>query len=147
MWSAFTEIDNALIALGSSVEKFKRLPDSEAIPILQALKDRYLGGQNPTWWWEQYKDAICWNPSVEGYSLLPQLCPESIVLFIPHENAEERIYVGSPVHITRILGECAAFEYTVAGRDLDWLLTETHHNALVAVGDRAKANLLKVQNA
>lgn len=69
------------------------------------------------------------------------------MLFIPHEESEEHVYVSNPSLIAKVLGECAAFEYTVTGKSLDWLLTETHHDLLVAVGNRAKELLIKAQNA
>jgi len=147
MQTAFTDIEKAVSSLGISDQEFHELAAGESRRILRDLKARYCDGVNTVWWWQHYSNAASWVPDVDGYTLLPVLCPDPRVLLIPHEEDEERIYESTPALISRVLGECSAFEYSVAGIDLDWLLTENHHNVLIAVGEKAKQKLEEEKNA
>lgn len=147
MWNAFTAINEALNATGIPATAFCELAPGESTRILRELKTRFCGGADPTWWWEHYANALSWRPEVGGFTLLPRLCPDEYVLFIPHGENVEHVYLSTPHRISQVLGECPAFEYSVAGQELDWLLTETHHDELVAVGERLTRKLAEVRDA
>jgi hypothetical protein len=141
MWTAFTEIDKAVAKLGFSNREFSELSPELSQEVLTVIKEKFLGGKDPFFWWEHYRDAESWHPQLQGFELLQEICPDREVYLIPQGEDEERVYISSPTVIAKVLGECAAFEYTIAGQAYDWLITETHQDTVIAVGERAKLRL------
>ena|SRR5690554_1927270 len=145
MWTAFSEISAAVRALGLSEQQFCQLPNRQGECILREIKATFLAGRSPFFWWEHYDGADFWEPPRQGYELLEALCPEPEVYLVPHGEDSECVYVSSPATISKVLGECAAFEYSLVGPKLDWIVTETHHESIAVLGDRAKAELRRIR--
>ena len=144
MWTAFSEIESAIKTLGLSDKQISMLPEEQGRKILATVKEAFLDGKNPMFWWEQYRDAEVWQPAAPGFELLEDLCPEAEVYLVPQGEDEEHVYISSPGTVSEVLRECAAFEYTVIGKALDWLVTETHHDTIVVVGEKAKVKLRSI---
>lgn len=143
MWTAFSEISEAIKTLQLNSQEIAEVEAYEADLLIKDIKEIFLGGKNPSFWWEHYLEAESYNPDIPGYQLLDKLSPDKEVYFIPHEEKETKVYLSNPETITKVLGECAAFEYSIVGKKLDWIITENHHDTIVVVGEKAKS-LLKI---
>jgi hypothetical protein len=141
MWTAFNKIDEAVRSLNIPEERFQQLSEQQSWAALERIKMKYLGGFLPDLWWEHYADAEAHQPAEPGFTLLKTICPEHDIYFIAHDDNKHKIYKSNVDTVTQILGECPAFEYTIAGKNLDWLITENHHDYIVAVGYKAKVKL------
>ncbi|MEO2090898.1 MAG: DUF6756 family protein [Gemmataceae bacterium] len=142
MWTAVSEIARVLTSSESLAARVRVVDPDEAEDLLQRVRERYLGGRDPLFWWEHLP------PDVEGYNppdgdaprLLPLLAPtpdEPAWLIVGLDDRRQGVYECPPTVIPELLGECAYFEYAVIGKDLSWLLLENHHGCLFASGTTA----------
>ncbi len=51
------------------------------------------------------------------------------------------VYEGTPEAIQAVIGECYGFEYYLVAKDLSWLICETHHDDMIAIGTEVEEHL------
>lgn len=120
------EIREAIKTLSIGAQK---LSEEEASEIVAAARDRFVQG-NPASWWQALKLKFDWVSS-EGLpleSVLPETGSE--IYFVPETEEDALpVYKLPSCDLSKLIGECAFFEYYVLALDLSWLLIENDHNA------------------
>lgn len=143
------EIQNAigLLKLESSV---KRVATSKAETLYYDLLSHFVVGGDRRWWWEAFKQPSEYITFDEGtgFEELVELVPDSTeeIWFVVEDDKLPHypIYEASTDNITKIIGECFAYEYYLIPKDKSWLLCETHHNSIVGIGTEV---ISKIENA
>lgn len=144
------EIAKALESLSLFERDFRRLPDPEAKTLYVELLDTFVDGGDRRWWWEALKQeqtSIQFDDN-KGFERIPLLVPDSreSVWFIAEEAQMPfyPIYEATPETITKVLGECYAFEYYIVPKSKEWLLCENHHGYVIGVGNAVKERLVRI---
>lgn len=141
------EIENAIRALSLSDKEFRKLPESEAESIYFELLETFVEGGNRRWWWEAFKNE---SKSInfedhKGFERITAIVPNSkeLVWFIAEEDQLPfyPVYEGTPEAITKVIGECYAFEYYIVQKNKEWLLCENHYNQVIGVGELVEQRL------
>lgn len=148
------EIQAAVVTLGLTPERFQRLPDSEAEQIYRnCLREFVTASHEPRWWWEHLREprAYTYPPDgVLGSDLLLQIVPHPDVpcYFIADDDDAPfyPVYRTTPRIAASLLAECFAYEYYLTPFDCSWLMGESHHDRIFAVGEPV-ASLLRAHAA
>ena len=132
--------------LGVQIEQglsLKLLSKSDARKITDLVADRFIEDTSRVWWWEGLKQTpqeIHYGDEV-GWDHIPALLKNisQQIYFIPTDDEPNPwpIYSGTCEEVIGLLREMWRFEYILVGRNLDWLVFDTHHNTLVIVGSIA----------
>jgi hypothetical protein len=145
MWSVRGEVSDAVDRLGlSSVGTFA---GAEERALYSALEARFSTMSNARWIWEHLIGPSVSRQCDDGSSWVAHVArlvadPVERLLFFAGSDGEEVCVVEAVIsEIVAILGECPAFEYCIAPRDLSWMLCENHHDVLVAVGSEVPDRL------
>ncbi|MBN9392987.1 MAG: hypothetical protein J0I20_33455 [Chloroflexi bacterium] len=138
-------IAQALQNLGLNKADLREVPPLEAKAILKTIKDHFCTRQNARWWWEYFRTNL---PQYshglrEAYLLLEHIIPvktENVWFVVEEDNSNGfRLFSGTVSNIQKVIGESSYFEYYLVAFDFRWLICETHHNNLIAVGDEVVA--------
>ncbi len=144
------EIQNAigLLKLESSV---KRVAISKEETLYYDLLSHFVDGGDRRWWWEAFKlpsEYITYDED-SGFEKLVELVPDSKeeIWFMVEDDKLPHypIYESSTENITKIIGECFAYEYYLIPKNKRWLLCETHHNSIVGVGKEVISKIEKAR--
>jgi hypothetical protein len=148
MQTIIDEISRASARLGLDPSAMCLLPSSQSEAVFRAALDHFVASGDRQWWWEDFRvpgTSIAFEDG-EGWKRIPKLAPsqsESVWLIaedasLPHYP----VFETTPEVASRIIGECDGFEYYLVAKDFSWLLCETHHNVIFAVGSVVEAKLL-----
>ena len=135
------EVLRAIASLGPSCSVVP-LPASIAGPLFIEISNRFVGKAGASWWWEQFSDAFPskdWpSPGISVIDKAFSAIVEKVYLVASNEDDSNwPIFVGSPKSVVAVLDKCFPFEFYILPVDLSWLVCETHHDMLYAVGERA----------
>lgn len=139
------EIMNAAQQLGILESQFHSVRSEEAEHILQRAEHTFVRVSGKRWWWTAFRCrgyAVTFTDQ-RGYQRLTQIAPGGtqqnwlIVNVAEDSPGPVLIYEGSLDAIQAVIGECYAFEYYVVGHSDDWLVCETHHDVVIALGYKA----------
>jgi len=142
--TASQEIKRASQALGVGP---RQLPRLEAESVTSAMLARFVDRETRTWWWEGFVQphASADTNAALSLELLPRVLPnptENVYLLTtPDDVPEISVFELRAGDVPRLLGECYGFEYVVLHPTLEWLVCESHHGAMLAVGTPVKARL------
>jgi len=126
-----------------------KLPQDESNRIYLAALHRFVGTDDRRWWWESFREpgASLAFASGDGWRKLPLIVPNPSerIWFIAEDDQlpQYPVFETSAEMASRIIGECYGFEYYLIAKDLSWLVCETHHNVLCAVGQAVEERLLE----
>ena len=144
------EIEQAVDRLGLSSSSMRLLPPPQGEAVVLAALSHFVAGGDRRWWWESFREpgkSITFE-SGDGWRQVPKIAPNpnEPVWFIAEDDSLPRypVFETTPEVASLVIGECYGFEYYLVGKDLSWLLCETHHNVICAVGAVVEARL---QNA
>ena len=148
MSSVKDEIRSAAEKLSLPRADFRKLPDSEAEVIYWKALRHFVREGEPRWWWEHFSSGIGVDfPAGDGWRHIPDLVPNSNehVWFIVEDDLCPfyPVYDATADAICAVIAECYGFEYYIVHPQLDWLICETHHNRIVAVGKVVEEKLRK----
>jgi hypothetical protein len=140
MDSELTNEIQVQIAKGLSLT---RLGDVDAMKVTDLIADRFIKDTDCVWWWEvlnqtpriiEYVEQVGWDRIQE---LLDDLSEQ--IYFVPTDDEPNTwpVYFGTCKEVIGLLREMWRFEYILVGKEIDWLIFDTHHNSLVAVGSLA----------
>ena len=142
-----SEIAEALNVLGLPPEDLAPVRLMQYRPILHRILTTFTHygalGRNKLWLWEGFKGETHAVPlsAPVGYRCLDRLIPadERVWLVVEDWNGDKRdgqywLFEGRVATVRAVLEEVFPFEYYVVDKHYDWLLCETHHNVLIAVG-------------
>ena len=139
METIIDEIQAAVKVLGLATDEFRLLPPAEGESVYLASL-RHFVSSDRRWWWEDFRKpatTVAFEAG-DGWKFMPGIVPnpDESVWFIAEEDQLPFYPVfETTVRIaTRIIGECYGFEYYFVSKKFDWLICETHHNKVCAVG-------------
>ena len=151
MQTVVDEISNAAKLLGLNPHELIQLPAHESERIFLAAQNHFVASANRRWWWEDFR-----KPGVaaqfmdsDGWRRVPEIVPnpEESVWFIAEEDqlAHYPVYETTPKIACQIIGECYGFEFYLVARNFDWLVCETHHGVVHAIGLPVEQRLAQIQ--
>jgi hypothetical protein len=125
---------------------------AEALELYGALEGRFADRRGACWIWEHLRarpGSRCFTDE-KPFTRLPVSVPiasEELLFFPGSDEHPPCAFRGTIDVITRVLGNCFAFEYCVAPPAMDWLVCENHHDVLFAVGEVVEARLAALPDA
>jgi hypothetical protein len=131
------------VNLALPADRFRLLGPYEYRPVLEEIAERFLNvgkrGVSYQWWWENLKGESESLQTEAPYKLLPKLLPQRKRLwFLAHDSGKKHgalwVYEADAEAIFQVLESSFGFEYYIVPKRYEWLLCETHHDILVAVG-------------
>jgi hypothetical protein len=143
------EIMDAIQKLGISASQFRSLPAQEAERVVDRAEHTFVRQPGRRWWWTAFRRRGYAAVFVDrqGYRRLMQVAPPSDQRSWLIANVDEvspgpvLVYEGSLDAMQAVLGACYAFEYYVVSSNFDWLICESHHNVVIAIGYKAMKRL------
>ncbi len=141
MWTERGLVENAIAELGLALAA---VPDDEAARRYAALEAAFSTVPRATWIWEHLKGPHHSLRTPRGFELLPALVsdPALELLFFPgSDQAMCCAFRGRIDAIVAAIGACPAFEYCIAPLSATWLIGESHHDVVYAVGEPVASRL------
>ena len=146
-------VDNELLAelraLLPSSPSVGELGSAEAAEVAEHVRRRFVSEGERVWWWESLNSESVTVPygDADGLEWLAKLVPSGEVVRLVVTDDEVGpwpVFEGEAQGMWQLLRELRYFEYFVTSARFDWVVFDTHHNALVATGtllERARALL------
>ncbi|HSI38838.1 MAG TPA: DUF6756 family protein [Methylotenera sp.] len=147
MQTIIDEISAALKTLGLDTEAVRPLPALESEKIYLSALNHFVASGDRRWWWEDFRNSSISVKFENGdaWKHLPELTPnpDELVWFIAEEDQLPYypVFETTPKFASQIIGECHGFEYYLIAKNLDWLVCETHHDCVFAVGEEVEQRL------
>ncbi|MES2889634.1 MAG: DUF6756 family protein [Pseudomonadota bacterium] len=147
METVIDQIRRAAETLSFSPSELRELPVTESALVFGAALDRFVASGDRQWWWEDFRvpGASMHFPDSDGWRHLVHIAPhaDECVWFIAQDPylAHYPVYETSVRHAMAVVGECYGFEFYLVAKDLSWLLCETHHDVVYAVGEAVEQRL------
>ena len=147
MESVIDEVNSAARTLGLSPNEFRQLPAAESETVLRTALARFVASGDRRWWWEDFREpgTSVVFPAGDGWRLMPEIAPspDELVWFIAEDDHLPHfpVFETTPRIAARIIGECYAFEFYLIAKNFEWLLCETHHNRVCAIGAAVEERL------
>jgi hypothetical protein len=144
------EIQNAINVLGLDTSKITLLPDEEGLVVFNEVLSHFVASGDRRWWWEdfRYKSTSVKINDQKGFERIGNIVPDrrEKVWFIVEDDQLPfyPVYEATPETVQAVVGECYGFEYYLVAKDLSWLVCETHHDDLIAIGIQVEEQLLKI---
>ena len=131
------EIDDAVRAAGIEAGRWRKLPLEQAREICLAVRSRFVDGDPRAWWLTLKRPFESHSlPQGDGFRVIQTYVPvadERCLLIPDTDEADFPVYEVAVSDVSQVLSECQYFEYYLVGERLDWLVTETEHNAVIVV--------------
>jgi len=149
MPSIIQKIVSAAERLDLDPEAVVLLPAEESERVYGTALKRFVGTEGRRWCWEAFREPGVSVPFVagDGWRKLPSIVPSPSepIWFIAEDDElpQYPVFEMSAEVAAKIIGECYCFEYYLVAKDLSWLVCETHHNVVCAVGAAVEAKLLE----
>lgn len=149
MQTIVEEIISAAGRLGLDPSALALLSQADGDRIYRAALQQFVGPEHRRWWWEAFLEPGVSVPfsAGDGWRKLPSIVPNPTepVWFIAEDDQlpQYPVFEMSAEVATRIIGECYGFEYYLVAKDFSWLICETHHNVVCAVGTAVEGRLLE----
>lgn len=149
MASVIQEIVSAAERLDLGPAEVALLSADESARVYGAALKRFVGDEDRRWWWEAFREPGVSVPFVagDGWRVLPSIVPSAseLIWFIAEDDElpQYPVFEMSAEVAVKIIGECYCFEYYLVAKDLSWLVCETHHNVVCAVGAAVERRLLE----
>jgi hypothetical protein len=149
MQSIVQEIASAVERLDLDPSEVVLLPQEDSGRIYASALQRFVGSADRRWWWEAFREPGVSLPFVDGdgWRKLPSIVPnasEPIWLIAEDDQLPQYpVFEMSADVAAKIIGECYGFEYYLVAKDLSWLVCETHHNVVCAIGAAVEGRLLE----
>jgi hypothetical protein len=123
----------------TSVDGLRELSDSEALEIVDEVAHRFVDKKESVWWWQSLKCDWVTLPyaDCDGRMLLYELLAAESTIRLVVTDDEPRpwpVFEGVAQKFLELFRELRFFEYFIASYDCQWVVFDTHHNALVAAG-------------
>lgn len=132
-----SELNDAL----RQTPEVRRLTRDAAEALERRVADRFDFPVGQPWWWEQLRPPVRSLPygQDDGLGLLHSSLPSGSrrsYLFLTDDKPPPWICLQGQVDaLVRVLGEIRFIECFFVDDSLDWILFDTHHNALIGRGD------------
>jgi hypothetical protein len=145
--TAKNEIQYAIQRLGLSESDIKLLSDQEGLKVFSAALSHFVASGDRRWWWEDFRfpSTSVRFADQKGFERIDKVVPnkKERVWFIVEDDQLPfyPVYEGTPEAIQAVIGECYGFEYYLVAKDLSWLICETHHDDMIAIGTEVEEHL------
>jgi hypothetical protein len=150
METIIDEIGQATARLGLDPAAMRLLGRPQSETVFLATLNHFVASSDRRWWWEDFREpgkSIRFEDG-EGWRRIPKIAPylnEPIWLIAEDDSSPHYpVFDTTPEVASLVIGECYGFEYYLVAKDMSWLLCETHHNVMCAIGVDVEARL---QNA
>jgi len=125
--------------LGIPKDRFRVVDEDEAEPVIKELEHRFVRERGRTWWWEAFREmptARVGFYDSSGWNHLTRIAPvdDSMLWLVVEDDPKFVLCEGSIEAIVSVIRECEAFEYYIVSKDMEWLICETHHDVVHALG-------------
>ena len=140
-----TSLDSTLVqevrAIVDKHEGLVMLGSLEAESVVTKVADKFVDDLDQVWWWTSLKEEAITLPCEEDidFALLKEVLKDAtaeVLLVVTDDEPRPWLVFGGQFEaIVSVLSELRFFEFFITNRDCDWLIFETHHNALVVAGD------------
>ena len=136
--------------LGILKDRFRVIDEDEAEPIIKELEHHFVREPGRTWWWEAFREmpnARAGFYDSSGWSRLTRIAPadDSMLWFVVEDDTKFVLCEGSIDAIVSVIGECESwFEYYIISKAMEWLICETHHDVIYALGLEVAARLNEI---
>ena len=147
METVIDEISTAVKTLRLPSEAMKQLPFTESERIYFSALEHFVRSGDRRWWWEDFREPgiSAMFKAGDGWQHMPELAPnpDELVWFIAEEDQLPHypVFETTPRVASKIIGECYGFEFYLIAKNFEWLLCETHHNRVYAVGSPVEQRL------
>jgi hypothetical protein len=147
METVIDEITSAAKALGLGPNEFRQLPPSDSAKVYFNALQHFVSSGDRRWWWEDFRvpSTSVRFPAGNGWRLMPKVAPnpDALVWLIAEEDQLPHypVFETTPRIATKIIGECYGFEFYLIAKNFEWLLCETHHNNVFAIGSLVEERL------
>jgi hypothetical protein len=146
------EIQNGIQRLGLTDLDIRLLPDEEGGRIFNEALSHFVLSGNRRWWWEDFRSSttnVRFADS-QGYARIEKIVPnkKEKIWFIVEDMQLPfyPVYESSPEIIQTLISECYFFEYYLVAKDFRWLICETHHDIVIAIGQEVERKLAQLDN-
>jgi hypothetical protein len=149
MQTIVDEIQNAGKRLGLASGELVLLAPADSDRAYRAALHQFVGAEDRRWWWEAFREpgVSVPFPAGDGWRKLPSIVPNpsESAWFIAEDDQlpQYPVFETSAEVAVRVIGECYGFEYYMVAKDFSWLVCETHHNVVYAVGAAVEGKLLE----
>jgi hypothetical protein len=149
MQTIVDEIQSASKRLGLASGELVLLAQADSDRVYRAALHQFVGAEDRRWWWEAFRErgVSVPFPAGDGWRKLPSIVPNpsDSAWFIAEDDHMPQfpVFETSAEVAARVIGECYGFEYYMVAKDFSWLVCETHHNVVCAVGAAVEAKLLE----
>ncbi len=147
METVIDEINAVVKTLGLGTDAFRQLPPVENERIYFAALHHFVSSGDRRWWWEDFRvpsTSVVFEAG-DGWKYIPEIAPapDELVWFIAEEDQLPHypVFETTPRIASKIVGECYGFEFYLIAKNFNWLLCETHHNRVWAVGAKVEQRL------
>ena len=150
MWTPNSLITAAIAELELSAESFRLLGELESTRLHSAITSHFLTVENALFWWEVLSLPYhSWSPDSDAFKQVPLIVPdpEERIWFVPQDAPEKPIFETSTTTAIRVIGECAAFEYAICSKTLEWMIIENHHDCIIAVGREVIERMTRLEES
>ena len=141
------EIQAAIQSLRLSASDIRLLPDEEGRTAFNAALTHFVASGDRRWWWEDFRfpsTAIRFADQ-QGFKRIKKIVPnkKQKVWFVveDHQQPFYPVYEATPEAIQSVIGECYCFEYYLVAKDMSWLVCETHHDVMIAIGTEVEERM------
>lgn len=148
METVVDEIRRAAATLALSVNELRELPEAESEAVFRAALGRFVASGDRYRWWEDFRSPgkSVHFPAGDGWRHLIEVAPnaDEKVWFIVQEDSLSHypVFETTTRHAVAVVGESYGFEFYLVAKNLSWLLCETHHDVVCAIGEAVEKRLL-----
>jgi len=129
-----------------SADAFHVLSSGDAAAVVSRMLATFVDQPKRTWWWEGFVPPGVRRPSPDPISsflqvLVPDAAECLFLLTTPDDEVPESVFSASAATIASVIDECYRFEFVVLHPSFSWLICESHHGVLYAVGEPVRTRL------
>ncbi len=141
------EIQDAIQRLGLDESDIRLLSDEEGHTAFNAALSHFVASGDRRWWWKDFRlpSTSARFTDQKGFERIEWIVPNNKekVWFIVEEKQLPfyPVYEATPEVIQAVIGECYGFEYYLVAKDMSWLVCETHHDEVIAIGAEVEDRL------
>ncbi|MCK6521691.1 hypothetical protein L6R49_09655 [Myxococcota bacterium] len=115
------------------------LAEADAAGVIRRARATFVTRPRVTWWWTALRPPTVTLPygGQDGLTLLVRLLPaetRAVLVVTDDEPPPWPTFEGAIGDLVALLRELRPFELWLSAREADWIVFDTHHDALVVAG-------------
>jgi len=134
-----SQLRDNILSVVDSTDRLRVLDAAEAQAAIAELGARFVEDTSVIWWWESLRPPTVRIPygDADGLEWLLRLVPDeaTVRLAVTDDEAPPWLMVEGRIDaLVEILRQLRIFEYWIAPAEAEWMVFDTHSNALVVAG-------------